>query len=91
MRVSASTVLGFLMLALGGFLTVYEIMHPPVINSHLYLFVGLAVLGALAVSPDHIVEGVRGAVVPVLVVVFRVKQAVPPAENNTPPEPSDKE
>ena len=55
----ANVLLGVALLVTGVWLVVYELQHPPSHTQHVYLFVGLAVLGALLVRPDAIAGALR--------------------------------
>jgi len=51
-----SLVLGLILLVGGGWLLVYELQHPPASpekahSGHIYVFVGIALLGALLINP----------------------------------------
>jgi len=61
--------LGLILLAGGGFLTFYEISHPPTHSPHVYVFVGIAVLGALLINPSPIISTVKQVIILVLPMV----------------------
>lgn len=56
-------VMGTAMMVSGGGIVYVELRTPPVHNAHLYVGVGLALLGALMVNPTPILSGVRQVVV----------------------------
>ena len=51
---------GLLLGVAGGFFLWLEMKSPPTHTMHVYVFVGLMVLGALMIAPAAIVNGIRG-------------------------------
>lgn len=62
-------VMGLALLAGGAWLAVYELQHPPTHSGHLYVFVGIALLGALLINPTPIISSVKQVVLVILPVV----------------------
>lgn len=54
---------GVVLLAIGAGALFYEMQHPPSHTPHVYVFAGLAVLGALGISPRPLLRPVRTLVV----------------------------
>jgi predicted Co/Zn/Cd cation transporter (cation efflux family) len=58
-----NVVMGLALLVGGGWLAVYEQQHPPVHSGHLYVGIGLALLGALLINPTPIINSVKQVVI----------------------------
>lgn len=59
-------VMGLALLVGGGWLLVYELQHPPAHSGHVYVMVGIALLGALLINPAPIVGAVKSVVIVIL-------------------------
>lgn len=59
-------VMGLALLVGGAWLLVYELQHPPAHSGHVYVMVGIALLGALLINPTPIISSVKSVVVVVL-------------------------
>lgn len=79
---AASLIVGVAMLAGGGFFLYLEMTSGAVHNAHVFTFAGLAVLGALVISPGPIVSSVKQVIVvvgPYLPVIGGRRKEDPPA------------
>ena len=75
--------MGLVLMGFGGYLLWQEIKTPPSHNSHIYIFTGIAVLGALLINPTPIITSVKQIVVVIAPIVPWSK--VRPSGTVTPP------
>lgn len=76
--------LGLILLAGGGFLTWYELSHPPTHSPHVYAFLGVAILGALLINPTPIISSVKQVTVIILPFVPWAKKPTTGTDNKMP-------
>lgn len=79
--------MGTALMVSGAGLVYVEVRVPPLHNSHLYVGVGLALLGALMVNPTPIVSGLRQVVVIVAPIIPWSKAVGQRASGSTPKPP----
>ena len=82
-----NAVMGLVLMGFGGYLLWQEIKTPPSHNSHIYIFTGIAVLGALLINPTPIITSVKQIVVVIAPIVPWSK--VRPSGTVTPPPDGD--
>ncbi len=58
-----NALMGLALMGAGGWLVYNEVSHPPTHNAHIYVYVGIAMLGALLVNPTPIIQSVKQVVV----------------------------
>jgi len=61
--------MGLALMGGGGWLVYAEVSKPPMHSAHLYVAVGIALLGALLINPTPIISSVKQVVVIVLPLV----------------------
>lgn len=88
-----SLLMGLAFLIGGGWLAVYELQHPPTHSGHLYVFIGIALLGALLINPAPILSSVKQVVVIILPIIpwSKAQQAAQRLSGSTPAVPDDPE
>ena len=82
-----NAIMGLVLMAAGGWLLYQEVAHPPTHNAHIYVFVGIALLGALLINPTPIIGTVKQVVIVILPILpwskaqlaARQSGALPPA------------
>lgn len=86
-----SLVMGLAFLVGGGWLAVYEVQHPPTHSGHLYVFIGIALLGALLINPTPILNSVKQVVVIILPIIpwSKAQQMGQRLSGSTPKVPDD--
>ena len=86
MKTIANALVGLALFAFGAFFLYREMTTPPTHNGHVYLFAGIAILGALVVRPDPIVTGLKQVIVivgPYIPVIGGRRAGDPPAKGDS--------
>lgn len=77
-----NAVIGLILLAFGGYFLYQEMQHPPTHTAHVFLFAGIAILGALVIRPDPLFAVIRQVFVlagPYIPVIGGRRAGDPPA------------
>jgi hypothetical protein len=77
-----NVLVGLALFAFGAFFLFLEVRTPPMHSGHVYLFAGIAILGALVIRPDPIFFALKQVVVivgPYIPVIGGRRAGDPPA------------
>ena len=82
-----NAVMGFALMVAGSWLVYAEVKTPPLHSSHLYVGVGVALLGALLINPTPIITSIKQVVVVIAPIIPFSK--LRPSGSVTPPPDGD--